>query len=133
MLQAYDREIEDDTDLEVNADADVENDDADHAATAATTTAKLGLTMEEMQANSFILMIAGYETTSTALAFTAYELALHPEIQRKLQNEIDEYFPEVCPFRSEHEEIFNYLTEINDKIMIFSSPFPMCHILEMQT
>ena len=97
MLQAYDREIEHDADLEVNADADVENDDADPgAATAATTTAKLGLTMEEMQANSFILMIAGYETTSTALAFTAYELALHPEIQLKLQKEIDEYFPQVC-------------------------------------
>ena len=99
MLQAYDREIEHDADLEVNAEADVENDDdTDHGgATTATATAKLGLTMEEMQANSFILMIAGYETTSTALAYTAYELALHPEIQLRLQQEIDEYFPQVCP------------------------------------
>ena len=101
MIQAHDREVEHDTELEVNADADVDNeqdddgDDDKEATVSPSTTAKLGLTMEEMQANSFILMIAGYETTSTALAFTAHELALHPDIQKKLQEEIDEYFPEV--------------------------------------
>ena len=45
-----------------------------------------------MQAQSFIFLAAGYETTSTALGFLAYELARHPEIQAKLQAEIDEHF-----------------------------------------
>lgn len=38
-------------------------------------------------------MLAGYETTSSALGFTAHELAVNPRVQTKLQAEIDEYFP----------------------------------------
>ena len=45
-----------------------------------------------MQANSFVMLIAGYETTSTALGFASYELALNPDVQKKLQAEIDEHF-----------------------------------------
>lgn len=40
--------------------------------------------------NIFLFMAAGYETTSTALACTTYELARHPEVLYKLQAEIDE-------------------------------------------
>lgn len=35
-------------------------------------------------------MAAGYETTSTALAYATYELARHPDVLRKLQAEIDQ-------------------------------------------
>lgn len=37
-------------------------------------------------------MIAGYETTSTALAFMIYALAANPDVQRKLQEHIDANF-----------------------------------------
>ena len=47
---------------------------------------------QEMQAQSFIFLAAGYETTSTALGFLTYELSRHPDIQEKLQQEIDEHF-----------------------------------------
>ena len=48
-----------------------------------------------MQAQSFIFLTAGYETTSTALGFLAYELSRHPDIQEKLQQEIDQNFFDV--------------------------------------
>jgi cytochrome P450 len=37
-------------------------------------------------------VIAGYETTSTALSYATYILATHPEEQRKLQEHIDAHF-----------------------------------------
>ena len=55
-----------------------------------------------MQANSFIMLIAGYETTSTTLGFAAYELALNPDIQRRLQQEIDEHFAEKVKHSKQH-------------------------------
>ena len=35
-------------------------------------------------------MTAGYETTSTALAYATYEIAKNPDILQKLQDEVDE-------------------------------------------
>ncbi|CAF3943139.1 unnamed protein product [Rotaria sp. Silwood1] len=48
------------------------------------------LTREEIISNILIFMLAGYETTSTALAYATYELARHPEVLQKLQAEIDQ-------------------------------------------
>ncbi|GBM53398.1 Cytochrome P450 3A28 [Araneus ventricosus] len=48
-----------------------------------------GLTDEEIIANAYIFLLAGYETTATALAFTFYLLIKHPEIQERLYREIE--------------------------------------------
>jgi cytochrome P450 len=45
---------------------------------------------DEVVSNVFLFMIAGYETTSTALAYSTYVLATRPEIQAKLIEEIDQ-------------------------------------------
>ena len=38
------------------------------------------------------MLVAGYETTSSALGFLAHEIARHPEVQEQLQQEIDQHF-----------------------------------------
>ena len=57
-------------------------------------TAKGVMTDSEVFANSIGFLIAGNETTSTALSYTSYLLALNPDVQEKLQSEIDAYFDE---------------------------------------
>ncbi|XP_077893372.1 cytochrome P450 3A12-like [Ictidomys tridecemlineatus] len=52
-----------------------------------------GLSDLEIAAQSIIFILAGYETTSTTLSFIMYLLATHPDVQKKLQQEIDETFP----------------------------------------
>ncbi len=53
-----------------------------------------GLEKGEIVADSVGFILAGYETTSTALAFATYLLAANPEAQERLANEIHEYFDE---------------------------------------
>ncbi|XP_028611834.1 cytochrome P450 3A11 [Grammomys surdaster] len=47
----------------------------------------------EITAQSIIFIFAGYETTSSTLSFVLYSLATHPDIQKKLQEEIDRALP----------------------------------------
>jgi len=43
---------------------------------------------------SLMMLIAGYDTTSVTLSYLAYYLAKHPEIQTKLQREVDMAYQE---------------------------------------
>ena len=50
------------------------------------------MTDDEIVANSFGFLFAGNETTATTLSLASYLLAVNPDIQEKLQSEIDAYF-----------------------------------------
>ena len=63
-----------------------------HKATPTIKTAKGVMTDEEVIDNAFGFLSAGNETTTLTLSFASYELAVNPDIQEKLQSEIDAYF-----------------------------------------
>ncbi|XP_076696182.1 cytochrome P450 3A9-like [Callospermophilus lateralis] len=56
-----------------------------------------GLSDLEIAAQSIIFILAGYDTTSTTLSFIMHVLATHPDVQKKLQQEIDETLPNKAP------------------------------------
>ncbi|XP_011060550.1 PREDICTED: cytochrome P450 9e2-like isoform X2 [Acromyrmex echinatior] len=47
------------------------------------------LDIDDMTAQAFIFFLGGFETSSTTMCYTAHEIAANPEIQMKLQQEID--------------------------------------------
>ncbi|XP_034027387.1 cytochrome P450 3A30-like [Thalassophryne amazonica] len=53
-----------------------------------------GLPAHEILSQAMIFIFAGYETSNSSLYFLAYNLATNPDIQKTLQEEIDETFPE---------------------------------------
>ncbi|KAJ8718432.1 hypothetical protein PYW08_002669 [Mythimna loreyi] len=53
-------------------------------------TTTLEITEEIIAAQAFVFYIAGYETSATTMAYMLYQLALNPDIQKKLTAEIDE-------------------------------------------
>ncbi|XP_068168825.1 thromboxane-A synthase isoform X2 [Antennarius striatus] len=50
------------------------------------------ITDDEIVGQAFVFLLAGYETSSSTLAFTCYLLAIHPECQSKVQEEVDDFF-----------------------------------------
>jgi cytochrome P450 len=45
---------------------------------------------DDIAAQVLAFLVVGLDTTSTLLSFASHQLAVHPEIQNRLQEEIDE-------------------------------------------
>ncbi|CAA88609.1 Putative cytochrome P450 CYP13A7 [Caenorhabditis elegans] len=52
------------------------------------------LTFDEIIGQLFVFLLAGYDTTALSLSYSSYLLATHPEIQKKLQEEVDRECPD---------------------------------------
>ncbi|KAK1117082.1 hypothetical protein K0M31_017005 [Melipona bicolor] len=48
------------------------------------------LTIDDMTAQAFIFFLGGFETASTLMCFATYEIGINDQVQRKLQDEIDQ-------------------------------------------
>lgn len=59
----------------------------------------------------FIFILAGFETTATALTFCLYLLAKHPEVQEKARVEIDNVVEKLGITFDSHKEMA-YLDKI---------------------
>ncbi|XP_042096186.1 cytochrome P450 3A24-like isoform X3 [Ovis aries] len=78
------------------------------------------LSDQELMAQSISFIFGGYETTSSILSFIIYELATHPEVQQKLQEEIDATFPNKAPPTYEVLAQMEYLDMVvNETLRMF--------------
>ncbi|XP_030788466.1 cytochrome P450 3A5 isoform X3 [Rhinopithecus roxellana] len=78
------------------------------------------LSDQELVAQSIIFIFAGYETTSSVLSFTIYELATHPDVQQKLQKEIDAVLPNKAPATYDAMVQMEYLDMVvNETLRLF--------------
>ncbi|CAF0846610.1 unnamed protein product [Adineta steineri] len=68
------------------------------------------LSDDEIKANVFLFLVAGFDTTSTMLAYCTYILATHPDVQKKLQAEVDDQHEKELDFdtvtKMEYMELF---------------------------
>ncbi|NXL77316.1 CP3AD protein, partial [Leptocoma aspasia] len=87
--------------IESQRSASQENNESNHSYKA--------LTDIEVLAQAFIFIFAGYEPTSNTLGFLAYELAMHPDVQEKVLQEIDTVLPNKAPLTYEAIMKLEYL------------------------
>ncbi|XP_008589156.1 PREDICTED: cytochrome P450 3A21-like [Galeopterus variegatus] len=74
----------------------------------------------ELVAQSIIFILAGYETTSSTLSFIMYLLATHPDVQQKLQEEIDATLPNKAPATYDTLVQMEYLDMVvNESLRLF--------------
>lgn len=52
---------------------------------------KIDITDTDLTAQALVFFIAGFHTASTLMSFISYELALNPDVQERLREEIDKY------------------------------------------
>lgn len=83
---------------------------------------KLKLTDSAILSNSYTFLLAGYETTSTALGFTAWLMAKFPEAQKKLQAEIDEFCHETTDINYDTLHKMPYLDAVFKESLRYYPP-----------
>ena len=69
------------------------------------------LTKEEVMGQSLLLLIAGFETTSSTICFLLYHLACNPACQEKARREVDEILGDKVGDNRDHNEIAILLHE----------------------
>ncbi|GMR46197.1 hypothetical protein PMAYCL1PPCAC_16392, partial [Pristionchus mayeri] len=82
--------------LDMFLDASVEGEDIEQHTGFKLSEAKVNksLSFDEVAMQVVVFILAGFDTTSNGLAYTSWFLANHPEVQRKCQEEIDEFCTE---------------------------------------
>lgn len=82
------------------------------------------LSDEEVIGNAFSFVLAGFETTATAIAFTMYLVAKHPEYQEKLYRHVMEEAPEKVDY---DDVMFGlpFLDQIVNESLRYYPPVPV--------
>lgn len=83
-----------------------------------------GMTDSEILSQSLVFIFGGFDTTNSVLCFTLHALATHPDIMKKLQEEVDSVFPEKAEVSYEPLMQMEYLDCVINETMRLYAPFP---------
>ncbi|PVD38376.1 hypothetical protein C0Q70_00990 [Pomacea canaliculata] len=78
------------------------------------------LTHNEIIAQMMIFFLAGYETTATTLQYTIYNLALYPDVQQKIVDEIKEQIGDEAPTNDNVSKLKYMEQTIKETLRLFS-------------
>jgi len=93
---------------------------------AAAPDSKAKLSNEELANNVRTFLLAGHETTSTALSWTHYLLALNPHVRTKLRQQVREKLKGRAPsFEQLSRNEFPYLMAVCKEVMRLYPPVPL--------
>ena len=75
-------------------------------------------------ATAIVLLVAGYDTTGTTLAWACYELAKNPEIQEKLRQEVEDILDGDPEKKLSYDDIqsMTYLDQVINETLRFHNP-----------
>ncbi|XP_070824233.1 cytochrome P450 3A27-like [Chaetodon trifascialis] len=107
--------------MQLMVDSQVSENDKDHTGSIK------GLTDNEILSQAMLFIFAGYETSSSTMAFVAHNLATNPHTQKILQDEIDKTFPEKGPPTYEALMQMEYLEMVINESMRL---YPIANRLE---
>ncbi|KAL3832686.1 hypothetical protein ACJMK2_024307, partial [Sinanodonta woodiana] len=93
--------------LLLNAEEEVQEDNRESGSQSSSKRLDMG----EILGQAFIFFIAGYDTTATLLTFFLYAMAVHPEIQEKLTEELDSVLGKEEPNYDNIQEL-KYLDQV---------------------
>ncbi|XP_066991533.2 cytochrome P450 9e2 [Anabrus simplex] len=86
---------------------------------------KIDLTDEDIEAQAMIFFLAGFDTASTLLSFTSVLLATHENVQRKLQQEVDEMLGDDHKLTYEKVQKMKYLDMVISESLRIYPPAPI--------
>ena len=80
------------------------------------------ITCRQIGAQTSIIMLAGYETTSVTLTYCIYLLSKHPQVQQKLLQEVDTF-----KRQPSYEELdqFPYTSAVLNEALRLFPPAPL--------
>lgn len=88
------------------------------------------LSDEEVRDQALIFLLAGHETTATALTFTLHLLGLHPDIQTKVQAEADEVLGDRMPTVEDSRALAYTTMAIKEAMRLYPSAYAIPRLVE---
>lgn len=82
-----------------------------------------GLSDKEVRDQALIFLLAGHETTATALTFTLHLLGLHPDIQKKVQQEVDDILGDRMPVLEDSRALSYTTMAIKEAMRLYPSAY----------